>query len=126
MESEVLKAQDFLEKKNQKKAKIAIVLGSGLGSFIDHVDKKEAIPYSEIPFFPRSTVPGHQGQFLFASVGGIPLYVLQGRVHYYEGKSLAEVTFTTRVLPGRSTDCSHPFWSAKMQFGRGCGSLDRR
>lgn len=98
MDSEVLKAAEFLQQKNLKKARIAIILGSGLGAVTDALQKENAISYSEIPFFPKSTVEGHPGEFLSAQLNDIPLYILRGRFHYYEGKSLAEVTFPVRLL----------------------------
>lgn len=78
--------------------RLGLVLGSGLGDFADHVLKATVIPYSEIPNFPISTVPGHSGRMVVGEVQGVPVVVMQGRVHAYEGYSMAEVTFPTRVL----------------------------
>lgn len=78
--------------------RIGIVLGSGLGSFAEQVNAAVAIPYSDIPHFPRSTVEGHQGRLVLGTVAGVPVAVMQGRVHAYEGYSMAEVTFPARVL----------------------------
>ncbi len=77
---------------------VGIILGSGLGNFAAHVDHAVAIPYTDIPHFPHSTVVGHAGQLILGTISGIPVAVLQGRVHAYEGYSLAEVVFPTRVL----------------------------
>ena len=77
---------------------VAVVLGSGLGSFADSVEQSVAIPYHEIPHFPRPTVEGHSGRLLVGSVAGTPVAVMQGRVHAYEGYSPEEVTFPIRVL----------------------------
>lgn len=99
MNAALLKATEFIKKKNQnKKARIAIILGSGLGTFSETLNIKSAISYSEIPFFPRSTVEGHRGRLLLAEMSGVLFYVLEGRFHYYEGKSLQDVTFPIRVL----------------------------
>ena len=98
MESQALKTAEFLEQKNQKKAKIALILGSGLGDFVHRTKVNLEIPYSEIPFFSHSTVQGHKGKFIFAETGDTSLYIFQGRFHYYEGKSLEEVIFPIRVL----------------------------
>lgn len=100
MEKNVLTAASFLKKKLTAcpKAKIAIILGSGLGTFVDSLKTKKEIPYSKIPHFPPSTVEGHAGKFIFSKIENIPVYLLQGRIHYYEGKTMQEVTFPVRVL----------------------------
>lgn len=77
---------------------IGIILGSGLGNFAHHVEDPTIIPYADIPHFPQSTVVGHTGQLVLGHIAGIPLAVMQGRVHAYEGYTLPEVTFPTRVL----------------------------
>jgi purine-nucleoside phosphorylase len=78
--------------------RVAIVLGSGLGSFAESVEHPVAIAYQDIPHFPRPTVEGHSGRLLVGSVAGTPVAVMQGRVHAYEGYSPEEVTFPIRVL----------------------------
>jgi purine-nucleoside phosphorylase len=77
---------------------IGIILGSGLGAFATHVEAPTTISYADIPHFPQSTVEGHSGQLVLGHIGGVPVAVLQGRVHAYEGYPLSEVTFPTRVL----------------------------
>jgi purine-nucleoside phosphorylase len=77
---------------------IGIVLGSGLGAVADAVANPVFIPYSEIPHFPQSTVVGHSGRIVAGQLGGTPVIVMQGRVHFYEGYSPAQVTFPMRVL----------------------------
>ena len=77
---------------------IALVLGSGLGGFADLVETECAVPYADIPGFPVSTVVGHTGRFLFGRLDGVPLVLMQGRVHYYEGYSMQEVTLPVRVM----------------------------
>ncbi len=77
---------------------VGIILGSGLGGFGSQVESAITIPYSEIPHFPRSTVEGHHGNLILGTVAGVPVAVMQGRVHAYEGYPLDEVTFPTRVL----------------------------
>lgn len=76
--------------------RIAVVLGSGLGDFAESLDIKKSIDYSSIPDFPVTTVEGHHGRLIFACLGDIPLLLMQGRCHYYEGHSM-DVT----VLPIR-------------------------
>jgi purine-nucleoside phosphorylase len=78
--------------------RIAIVLGSGLGGFADDFVDAARIPYNEIPGFPRSTVEGHSGQLVSGKVDSVPVLAMQGRVHYYEGYSLEEVTFPVRTF----------------------------
>jgi purine-nucleoside phosphorylase len=77
---------------------IGIVLGSGLGAVADVVTEPVAVPYAQIPHFPQSTVEGHSGRIVAGLLGGVPVVVMQGRVHYYEGYSPQQVTFPMRVL----------------------------
>jgi purine-nucleoside phosphorylase len=78
--------------------RVSIVLGSGLGAVADAVSDPAIVPYEEIPHFPRSTVEGHSGRIVAGDLGGVPVIVMQGRVHYYEGYTPAQVTFPMRVL----------------------------
>ncbi len=78
--------------------KIGIVLGSGLGAVADAIADPVRIPYAEIPHFPQSTVEGHSGRLVAGLLGGVPVAVMQGRVHFYEGYTPQQVTFPMRVL----------------------------
>lgn len=78
--------------------KVALVLGSGLGDFAELVEKRGEIPYNEIPKFPVSTVPGHKGRFVFGYVGQVPVVIMQGRVHYYEGYTMEQVVLPIRLM----------------------------
>jgi len=78
--------------------RIAIVLGSGLGDFGDEFQDAIAIPYQEIPGFPTSTVAGHSGRLVIGTIDEVPVLAMQGRVHFYEGYSLEEVTFPVRAF----------------------------
>jgi len=78
--------------------RIALVLGSGLGSFADDFEEAVTIPYEEIPGFVRSTAQGHAGQLVVGKIENVPVLAMQGRVHYYEGYSLEEVTFPVRTF----------------------------
>ena len=98
MDQNVLAAASFLNQKLNSSTKVALVLGSGLGVFTESVSVQQEIPYSEIPHFPMSTVEGHRGSLILAHVEKKPLVILSGRIHYYEGKTLQEVTFPMRVL----------------------------
>ena len=77
---------------------IGLVLGSGLGGFADSLTDATRIPYAEIPAFPRSTAIGHAGQMVIGKAGTVPVAVMQGRVHLYEGYSAEQVAFPTRVF----------------------------
>lgn len=77
---------------------IGLVLGSGLGGFADSLTGATRIPYSEIPAFPRSTATGHAGQMVIGKSGNVPVAVMQGRVHLYEGYSAQQVAFPMRVF----------------------------
>jgi purine-nucleoside phosphorylase len=78
--------------------KLAIILGSGLGNFASQVTDGVTIPYAEIPHFPQSTVEGHSGRLVIGTISGVPIAIMQGRVHAYEGYTMAQVTFPMRVL----------------------------
>lgn len=90
--------RDYLLKKVNMEPHLGIILGSGLGRLVDLIQDKIAIPYEEIPNFPVSTVEGHKGQLVFGKIQGKPIMAMQGRFHYYEGYSMAEVTFPVRVM----------------------------
>jgi purine-nucleoside phosphorylase len=78
--------------------RIALVLGSGLGGFADDFEEAVAIPYEDIPGFVRSTAQGHAGRLVVGKIDSVPVLAMQGRVHYYEGYSLEEVTFPVRTF----------------------------
>jgi purine-nucleoside phosphorylase len=78
--------------------RIGIVLGSGLGAVADAVRDAVVVPYTSIPNFPHSTVEGHSGRVVAGNLGDTSVLVLQGRVHFYEGYSPAQVTFPMRVM----------------------------
>jgi len=102
---EVTEAAQFLRGKLGKLApRVAVVLGSGLGSVANRVTEKIQLPYGEIPHFPQSTVEGHSGRFVAGRIGGAPVIVMQGRVHFYEGYTPAQVTFPMRVLGAMGID----------------------
>ena len=84
--------------KTPLKPTVAVVLGSGLGAFASKLANSIAIPFSDIPHFPQSTVPGHSGRLVIGTLSETPVAVMQGRVHAYEGYTSAQVTFPVRVL----------------------------
>src|SRR5690349_4461573 len=78
--------------------RVALILGSGLGDLADEIADAVAVPYGEIPHFPISTVPGHAGTLVLGGLQGTPVVAMRGRVHFYEGYSLREITFPVRVM----------------------------
>jgi purine-nucleoside phosphorylase len=94
-------ARDFILSRlpvDAARPRIALVLGSGLGAFADRLDAPVFIPFRDIPHFSQSTVEGHSGRLVIGAIHGIPVAVMQGRVHGYEGYSAQQVTFPVRVL----------------------------
>lgn len=77
---------------------IALVLGSGLGSFADEIKVEAEIPYSELDGFPVSTVAGHDGKFIFGYLDGVKIVCMKGRVHHYEGYPMQEVVMPIRLM----------------------------
>ena len=94
----VEQAAALIRSKMGEPVSTGIVLGSGLGAFADQVTDATVIPYDEIPHFPTSSVSGHAGRLVLGTLGNTRVAVMQGRVHYYEGYALKEVTFPVRVL----------------------------
>ncbi len=96
---DVTEAAQFLRVKlGGLRPRVGIVLGSGLGAAADAVMNSVSIPYEEIPNFPKSTVEGHTGRLVAGMLGGAQVVVMQGRVHFYEGYSLKDITFPMRVM----------------------------
>jgi purine-nucleoside phosphorylase len=97
-EKNVLEATKFVKNKINSHPKIAIILGSGLGSFADTLDKLLKIPTKDIPHYPVSTVEGHEGNLVFGEISGKEVVCIQGRTHLYEGYSPEIATFSIRIL----------------------------
>ena len=94
----VKEAADFIGARIENKPVLGVILGSGLGGLVDLVEDKVTIPYEEIPHFPKSTVKGHAGTFVFGHVGDVQLVLMAGRFHFYEGLTMKEVTFPIYVM----------------------------
>ena len=88
----------FIVARTPHKPKVGLVLGSGLGAFADELAEAVVIPYESTPHFPRSTAEGHPGRLVVGKSGSVPVVVLQGRVHYYEGYTIQQVVFPVRVM----------------------------
>lgn len=91
-------AVSFLLEKDFTDCEIGVVLGTGLGSLVNRIKDPVAIPYTQIPHFPTSTVEFHKGQLIKGYIGNKKVLVMQGRFHYYEGYSMQEITFPIRIM----------------------------
>lgn len=87
-----------IREKTDFQPEVALILGSGLGDYAESIDIRAEVSYREIEGFPVSTVPGHKGRFVFGYVNQVPVVIMQGRVHYYEGYSMEEVVLPTRLM----------------------------
>lgn len=94
----VVSCYECVRQKTDFVPKVAIVLGSGLGDYASTIRIETEIPYSEITGFPVSTVPGHDGRFIFGYVGDVPVVCMKGRVHYYEGYDISDVVLPIRLM----------------------------
>ncbi len=96
--SRVSAAVAFVRTRTAVVPRVGILLGSGLGAFAEQVEEAEVLAYASLPHFPQATVEGHAGNLVFGRIAGVPVAVMQGRVHAYEGYTMAEVTFPARLL----------------------------
>jgi purine-nucleoside phosphorylase len=94
----ILESANYIRAGIRAQPKIAMILGTGLGGLAEKIDVDSAIPYGDIPHFRLPTVQDHQGRLLIGRLSQQPVVAMQGRLHYYEGYSLYEVTFPVRVL----------------------------
>lgn len=94
----LVKCYESIQDKIPFEPKVALVLGSGLGDYADTMDVKAEIDYKEIKDFPVSTVPGHEGKFIFGYVKNVPVVCMKGRVHFYEGYPVSDVVLPTRLM----------------------------
>jgi len=117
------RAAKFILGKSKLRPKIALVLGSGLGSFAGEFERAVKIAYAKIPYFPRSTAIGHAGQLVLGTFAGIPVAGMQGRVHLYEGYSAQDVAFPVRVfarLGVRAVILTNAAGGINQEFSQGC------
>ncbi len=94
----LIKCYESVRAKTDFVPKVAIVLGSGLGDYADHIDVVGEIDYHDIEGFPVSTAPSHAGKFIFGHVNGVPVICMKGRVHYYEGYPITDVVLPIRLM----------------------------
>ena len=94
----LLKCVESVKKKVDFEPRVGIVLGSGLGDYANEINIVKTLEYSEIENFPVSTVVGHKGRFVFGYVQDVPVVIMQGRVHFYEGYSMKDVVLPTRIM----------------------------
>ena len=87
-----------IEDKIPFRPRLALVLGSGLGDYAERIEIEASIDYREITDFPVSTVSGHKGRFVFGHIGSVPVVIMQGRVHYYEGYAMEDVVLPARLM----------------------------
>ncbi len=92
------KCYESVRKKIDFKPRAALILGSGLGDYGESIQVESTLDYHDIEGFPVSTVPGHKGRFLFGYVGDVPVVIMQGRVHYYEGYPITDVVLPIRLM----------------------------
>jgi purine-nucleoside phosphorylase len=95
---QILEAADFVAARINAKPVSGLILGSGLGLLADRIENTRVIPYSEIPHFPVSTVSGHAGRLVCGTLEGHEVMAMQGRLHYYEGYDVSQVTLPVRVM----------------------------
>lgn len=98
MYEKMIKSAEYIKSKSKFNPKVGIILGSGLGVFVDQIENKTIIPYTEIPYFKKTTVEGHEGRLIIGKVKGVDVVALQGRFHSYEGLPMDEVVFPVRVM----------------------------
>ena len=94
----LMQCYDSLRKITDFKPQLALVLGTGLGNFADKIRIVQTVDYHQIDSFPVSTVEGHKGQYVFGYVDAVPVVIMQGRVHYYEGYEIQDVVLPIRLM----------------------------
>ncbi len=94
----LISARDYVRGKMDFVPEVAIVLGSGLGGLADEIDCVGTVPYRDVPYFPVSTVAGHEGKFVFGYLEDVPVVTMRGRVHFYEGYDIHDVVTPVRFM----------------------------
>src|SRR5947208_12180264 len=118
----VEQAKKYLLDKMGAAPEIAVIMGSGLSAVDEILSRPHRLHYVAIPHFPVPKVAGHRGQVIHGKIGGMTVVVFEGRVHYYEGNAMEEVTFCTRVigrLEAQSLILTNASGAINSQFARG-------
>lgn len=110
----ITEATTFIRARWSREPKVAIILGSGLGGISEALSEAVTISYDEIPHFARSTAHGHAGRFVCGLLEGVPVVVMEGRMHAYEGYPLQQITFPFGSCSGSEPSCS---WSPTPAAG---------
>ncbi|MES2778426.1 MAG: purine-nucleoside phosphorylase [Bacteroidota bacterium] len=117
--NEINKTAAFLMQKGFLDTQVGIVLGTGLGHLVEHIETIKEISYKEIPHFPISTVESHAGKLIYGNIAGKKIIAMQGRFHYYEGYSMQQIVFPVRVMKmmgiqqlllSNASGCLNPNW----------------
>ncbi len=98
LSASITETVQFLQQNRVCTPMVGIVLGSGLNALVEHINVQKSFSYTELPHFPHSTVEFHKGQLIFGTIEDMPVVVMQGRFHYYEGYSMQQITFPIRVM----------------------------
>jgi len=121
--AQIDEAADAIRKRSKKPPRVGLVLGSGLGAFAGELAARVAIPFGDLPNFPVSSgVVGHAGEVVLGEVAGIPVVVLSGRIHFYEGRPMQDVVFPARVfgrLGVRAVVLTNAAGGVKLSFRAG-------
>jgi purine-nucleoside phosphorylase len=112
----IAEAKQTIESRSALRPGVAVVLGSGLGAFADELTGRTDVPYAEIPGWPGSTAVGHAGKLILGNLGDLPVVVMAGRAHLYEGYSPAQVVYGVRVL--------HALGVRSMVFTNAAGGIN--
>jgi purine-nucleoside phosphorylase len=88
----------FIARHVELRPKVGIVLGTGMGGLVDRIQVQKALAYNFIPHFPLSTVESHFGKLIFGHIGSVPVVAMQGRLHYYEGYTMQQITYPIRIM----------------------------
>lgn len=104
MKSRIADATDYLRSRWSESPQVGIILGTGMGALAKEVQNATIVEYGDIPHFPVSTVESHAGRLHLGTFGGKPVFMMQGRFHYYEGYSMQQITFPVRVMRSLGAD----------------------
>ncbi len=96
--NQLQRTKNFIRNKIKANPKIAVILGSGLGNIQNQLKNSVSIPYKKVPYFKQSTVQGHNGQLIFGKLNSVDIMLMSGRLHYYEGYSMQDITYPVRLM----------------------------